>query len=137
MPKKPSKPIKNKKLRAIRIRAGMSQEQLAEKLGIKRNVYRYLESEGNLKPEFLLRLSEIFGLPIEDFIEDAEKQPEFTRLHDENTRPVIRKILTNDEARLLTNYSELCYEAKLMLLGYMDGLLRNQDAIKNSGNTDE
>ena len=35
MPKLPSKPIKNKKLRSIRLRSGMSQEQVAEKLGIK------------------------------------------------------------------------------------------------------
>ena len=132
MPKMPSKPIKNKKLRAIRLRSGMSQEQLAEKLGMKRNKYRYLESEGNLRPELLLRLSEIFGLPMEDFIEDVEETPQFSRLREDNNRPIVRKILSPDEARLLTNYSELCYEAKLMLHGYMDGLLRNQDAIKDA-----
>ena len=132
MPKLPSKPIKNKKLRSIRLRSGMSQEQVAERLGIKRNKYRYLESEGNLRPELLLILSEIFDLPIEDFIEEIDDEPQFSRLREDNTRPIVRKILTPDEARLLTNYSELCYEAKLMLHGYMDGLLRNQDAIKDT-----
>ena len=132
MPKMPSKPIKNKKLRAIRLRAGMSQDQLAEKLGMKRHALRYLESEGNLRPELLLRLSEIFGLPMEDFIDDVEETPQFSRLREDNNRPIVRKILSPDEARLLTNYSELCYEAKLMLHGYMDGLLRNQDAIKDA-----
>ncbi len=50
-----------KMLKSLRIKAGLTQKQLAEKLGITSSVVSYYElSERNPSPEILVKLSHIF-----------------------------------------------------------------------------
>lgn len=57
-----------KNLLHLRTQKRLSQEQLANRLGYSRNVYKNFEYSIEPDPEFLFKLSESFGINIHDFI---------------------------------------------------------------------
>lgn len=57
----------SRNIKAERARAGLSQEETAKYLGIKRRSYIDKERLGRFKPEELLQLSKSFGCTIESF----------------------------------------------------------------------
>ena len=60
------------KLKDLRIKSGMSQEQLAQKLGITRRSIVYYETSERYpkKREILLGISKVFSVPV-DFLVEA------------------------------------------------------------------
>lgn len=56
-----------KNLVYLRVQKGLSQEQLANTLGYSRNVYKNYEYTQDPDPEFLLKISQLFGVNIHDF----------------------------------------------------------------------
>jgi len=81
----------SEKISALRKQSGMSQEQLAEKIGISRQAVSGWEN-GDSTPEIdnILRLGEIFGVTMDyllkDEFEDAYKENEHVREDEENNK---------------------------------------------------
>ena len=65
-------------LKGLRQRAGLTQKQLAERMGITSSVVSYYElSERNPSPETLIKLASIFQVTT-DFLLGIQKNPEAT-----------------------------------------------------------
>ncbi len=61
-------------LRSLRIKAGLTQKQLAEKMGVTSSVVSYYElSERNPSPEILVKLSHIFHVTT-DYLLGIERE---------------------------------------------------------------
>lgn len=62
-------------LKELRVQSGMTQQQLAEKLGVTKSVVSYYElSERTPSPEILLKLAALFHVST-DFLLGKERQP--------------------------------------------------------------
>ena len=62
-------------LEELRVQSGMTQQQLAEKLGVTKSVVSYYElSERTPSPEILLKLAALFHVST-DFLLGKERQP--------------------------------------------------------------
>lgn len=60
-------------LKAARINAGLTQDELAEKLGISRNYYQKLESgQAEMRPVYLYGLCQVLGFGVDDIILPSE-----------------------------------------------------------------
>ena len=57
----------NRRIAGYRKLAGFTQEQVAEKLGMKRNTYARIEHHGNPSPEMIDKLSKLFNVPVQKF----------------------------------------------------------------------
>ena len=66
------KEIKNWKLKRLRKKYGLTQQDLADFLNISRTAYQYLESKGNLTSDILVRLSHFFGIDISEIVADED-----------------------------------------------------------------
>ena len=65
-------------LKGLRLRAGLTQKQLAERIGITSSVVSYYElSERNPSPETLIKLASVFHVTT-DFLLGIQKNPETT-----------------------------------------------------------
>lgn len=63
-------------LRELRLKAGMTQLQLAEKVSVTKSVISYYEHKDKKpSPDVLIKFSEIFGVSI-DYLLEVEKVPE-------------------------------------------------------------
>lgn len=75
----------SKKLKKLRIRKNLTQQELAEELGItQKQISRYEKGERNFKQDFLVKLSEYFNVPISEFFsEDIKnnKQTEYVPVY--------------------------------------------------------
>ncbi len=60
----------NRRIAGLRKLAGYTQEQVAEKLDMKRNTYARIEHHGNPSPEMIDKLSKLFGVPVQRFFSD-------------------------------------------------------------------
>lgn len=60
----------NRRIAGLRKLAGFTQEQVAEKLDMKRNTYARIEHHGNPSPEMIDKLSKLFGVPVQRFFSD-------------------------------------------------------------------
>ena len=60
------------KLSELRKAAGLTQQQLADRLGVKRTVVTNWETGVNITPtKYLLALSEVLGCTVEDLLKPA------------------------------------------------------------------
>lgn len=68
-------------LKKIREEKGLTQEQFADKIGVKRTTYISYETS-KTNPEFplILKISSLFDIPIEEFLEN-EIHPKLSVLH--------------------------------------------------------
>ena len=57
----------NRRIAGLRKLAGFTQEQVAEKLNMKRNTYARMERYGNPSPETIDKLSKLFDVPVQRF----------------------------------------------------------------------
>ena len=60
----------NRRIAGYRKLAGYTQEQVADKLGMKRNTYARIEHHGNPSPEMIDKLSKLFGVPVQRFFSE-------------------------------------------------------------------
>lgn len=62
-----------KRLCEMRERAGLSQQQLAERVGVSQRAYSYWERYAvTLRPDQLLKLSEALGISVEELVGSAQ-----------------------------------------------------------------
>lgn len=66
----------NEMVRDARKRKGLTQEQMAEKLNIKRSTYAYWESKAKLKDENIKQICDVLGIKVSEL---PEKVPESER----------------------------------------------------------
>ena len=52
----------NKRVRIYRKRAGLTQNELAERLGMKGSTYSQMEREGNIPANRLLQIADVLGI---------------------------------------------------------------------------
>lgn len=104
------------RLLALRTRAGLSQEALAERLGVSRQSISKWETDGSIPDlDRLIRLSEIFGVTLDELVKGM---PEEQMLRD------------NQAAASLLHRLQALYRNKAYLLGWLlagSGLL---DAVR-------
>lgn len=75
----------NKRLKKYREGAKLTQDQVAEKVGMKRNTYAHMERHGHPRPEMIKKLSEIFGVSVENILYgeiEKKSEPETSELTD-------------------------------------------------------
>lgn len=64
-----------KNIRSFREKMGLSQEEVAQFLGIKREMISYYETDARETPITMLeKLSDLFGVDLADLVEEDEKQ---------------------------------------------------------------
>ena len=113
--------VKNKKLRDKRKSLGITQDEIAEALGITRSAYQHLESKGNPSADILFRIARYFDCEMQDLIETfaeghrlCEPRVSFERI-----------ILDENEKRILEIFRTLSPEQKARVLGYIAGIASN------------
>ena len=112
--------VKNKKLRDMRKKHGITQDAIAEFLGMTRSAYQHLETKGNPSGDILYKLSRFFSCEIEELIEDSELKLSF---HEPDNKSNITHILLSDEEKkLLQMFDSLSAENKARVIGYLTGL---------------
>lgn len=128
-------------LRMIRENAGLTQQQLADTLGIERSTYAYYESAAT-EPNIglIIKLSKMFNIDYSVFMDavaDVEfdtspVDPEFTT-NDENSEERVEKLnkLSRDEQRIILRYRLLTPEQKKRyFIMLADAVLENDNAKK-------
>jgi transcriptional regulator with XRE-family HTH domain len=74
-PSNKKRPPFGERLHALREQAGLSQQQIAEALGLTQRAYAYWERNPvALKPEQLLKLSEVLGVNVEELLNGNGRQ---------------------------------------------------------------
>ena len=105
------------RLLALRTRAGLSQEALAERLGVSRQSISKWETDTSVPDlDNLVRLSEIFGVPLDDLVKGSAEDQQMLR--------------DNQSAASLLHRLQALYRNKAYLLGWLlagSGLL---DAVR-------
>lgn len=59
--------IINRNIKAERVRAGLTQEEVANILGIERKTYINIEKENKVEASIMFKLSVLFNCPIDNF----------------------------------------------------------------------
>ena len=113
--------IKNFRLRELRRKNHITQQELADYLKMTRGAYQHLETKGQLTDDVLVKLSRFFQIPIEEIV-GSPKEDTFPGLMQPAALFFDHRVLSSDEARLLEIYSQLSPDAKTKLLGYLDCL---------------
>lgn len=112
--------VRNKKLRDLRKKLGITQDEIAEALEMTRSAYQHLESKGNPTGDILFKISRYLGCSIEYLIENAEFDSKLGE--PDNPRPFIKTMLSDDEKKVLEMFDSLSPENKARALGYLTGL---------------
>ena len=114
--------VKNQKLRDMRKKFGVTQDEIADVLGMTRSAYQHLETKGNISGDILYRLSRFFPCNILDLIDIEPNE----RLHeDDSKREYVNLLLSENEKDLLQMFNSLSPENKSRALGYLAGLSSN------------
>lgn len=105
----------SEKLMTLRKQAGMSQEQLADRLGVTRQSVSKWES-GTALPELvkLISLSEIFGVSVDYLVKDYMEEPEQA---DESVPDTARLEQKVDDLTRYVKGSFYAYDSKTRILG--------------------
>ena len=112
--------VRNKKLRDVRKKSGVTQDDIAEALGMTRSAYQHLEAKGTPTADILFKISRYLGCEMVDLIEDINSP---SQLRESDTKPTFNKtLLSDDEKKVLEMFSALTPEDKARALGYLTGL---------------
>lgn len=89
------------KISYYRKKSGLTQSQVADKMGMTRSSYAYAETRAEkLTPEFLNKLARVLGISPNVFL--SEKRPEGTiSLGNEFSKPTSPFVPTNKEQRII------------------------------------
>lgn len=113
--------VRNKKLRDLRKKLGITQDEIAEALEMTRSAYQHLEAKGNPSGDILFKISRYLGCEIEELIENVEFNPTLLRESDKS-RAFTKTTLSDDEKKVLEMFDSLSPEDKARALGYLTGL---------------
>ena len=87
----------SEKIRELRERAGLTQEQLAEQMGVQRNtVWRWENKKANLKAENIQSLSSVLNIEASELMKEEYEVPEIKIIPDSYDNG--RDILTDNKA---------------------------------------
>ena len=87
----------SEKIRELRERAGLTQEQLAEQMGVQRNtVWRWENKKANLKAENIQSLSSVLNIEASELMKEEYEVPEIKIIPDSCDNG--RDILTDNKA---------------------------------------
>lgn len=131
------KPI-NRRIAGYRKLAGFTQEQVADRLGLKRNTYARIEHHGNPSPEMIDKLSKIFNVPVQRFF--YEEAADFSGI----TETTVPKRVSDaylldasdilplkiDEAYLLRILRSLPQEYTVATIDFVNNLYKNRNNKK-------
>ena len=128
-------------IKTLRKMNGLSQDELAVKLEIKRSTYAYREKNSSFTATQLSQIAEIFNISYDsllkgvishplkyptDFIQNnqdfEQPAPEIKSEIDENFA-----VLTNKERRLLKKFRELTVNDKNLVESYIDSIKNTED----------
>ena len=112
-------------LRNLRRRAGLSQQQVAQALGIDRSAYTYLENGATeLKLDRLLRLAKLYGVGVDELLPEEVLSPAFAAAR--RKKEVTVAAVTSSEKSLLVMFRQLNAEQQATLLNEMTAHCRNR-----------
>jgi transcriptional regulator with XRE-family HTH domain len=95
------------RLKAFREAAGISQQELAEKLAISRPTISQIESgDRKVAADELIKLSQIFNLSVDGLL-DLEKQPKVMLAGDREKKPVKTRLRINVPQKNLEKFKEV------------------------------
>ncbi len=115
----------NKRITYYRKKQGLTQEEVAQKLGMKLNAYSRAEREGNITCEMAIKLAEIFEIdikvllyenPVEDeirLLENYRKQLDFNEIFSP-TIPILA--MRGYETQLLTIFKRCSPEKQKTIM---------------------
>ncbi len=101
------------RLRALRLQAGFSQQNVADVLNISRSTYTYYETgKTTPDPTTLYRIAKIFNVPIEEFFPgETHSGARYPYLSDSHNRRRVPKTVASDPQKV----SELSSEEKTVI----------------------
>lgn len=113
-------------LRACRTKCGLSQQQVANALGINRTTYTYYESgrsEPNLKT--IVRLAQIFCVEVSDLLPNESTDSALGDSITDTPNPIYS--LTKDEQNLILHYRLLSDDDKMAVLDKITNKLKSEN----------
>ncbi len=85
-----------KRIKNERLKLGLTQEELAEKVDISKNFMSLIENGKNMSVETLLKISDVFGVSVDYLLSEIVVAP-----HDNITAQIIHNLSSlNDNERL-------------------------------------
>lgn len=120
------------RIRALRLDAGMTQEDLAQRIGLKKqNISRYENSRVEPNIRTAKRIAEALGVSLEEMAVGVTVSE--TPISSELEQFSSAAILTEDEQELLAKYQQLTELNKGRVLQQIDTLLdgQKQDTVKS------
>lgn len=85
-----------KRIKNERLKLGLTQEELAEKVDISKNFMSLIENGKNMSVETLLKISDVFGVSVDYLLSEIVRTP-----HDNITAQIIHNLSSlNDNERL-------------------------------------
>lgn len=113
------------RIRALRLDAGMTQEELAQRIGLKKqNISRYENSRVEPNIRTAKRIAEALGVSLEEMAVGVTVAE--TPISSELEQSSSAAILTEDEQELLAKYQQLTELNKGRVLQQIDTLIENQ-----------
>lgn len=111
-------------LRALRKRRGLSQAELADQIGVKRNVLGMWEIGRNGPPtKYLLSLAEALGCTVDDLLNDQEEETTMcTKSRQKRERPSVT-LTTRIDIPVADQINAICEETGQALSIVMEKLL--------------
>lgn len=109
-------------LRAIRNMRGMTQQQVAEKLGVDRSTYTYYETgKSNVDVNTLLRLASIFNASYKDLLEGNAKASDSLKCTE------AYQTLTSEEKDLIDKYRSLKVFQRKKVVAEIEKIIKNKE----------
>ena len=127
------------KIRRVRLRKGITQNQIAEKIGISQPTYAQWEN-GKRKPklETLKKIADALEVPVSTLYDDyefvdpgeglTEDQKAKQKAHDQEQLKVIKKFYSRD--KLLHNFNAVNEEGQQKIVEYSNDIAENTNYKK-------
>lgn len=124
-----------KKLLKLRTEQGLTQEQVAEKLGLKQNTYGRYECENTPKKETLIKIAKLFGVSIDYLLAEEDENLKDIEYVQSEIRSTVLKLsagnadiysvvdndlgkLSETEIMMIKNFRELSDEDRLFIIRF-------------------
>jgi transcriptional regulator with XRE-family HTH domain len=97
----------NRRLKALRTSRGLTQVEMAEKLGIERDAYAKYESRSMMPPIYIGPAAEIFGVPAKDLLPIPESQAQELLAAALSVQPELPEEEADNLYRQVKHYAEM------------------------------
>ncbi len=130
----------NTRIKKLRKQKGLRQEDLAQKLGIKRSTYAYIETHGSFKSEQLVTIANIFGISTDDLMK-KHTYPMFENgnnvfsreilafeqtPYDYNVSDITAEAITWLDRKLIKKFHDLNITEKEMVFEYIEKIIQSK-----------